>query len=331
MAVGHQTVPRIQFGHTDLQVSRICFGLWQAGGDWGTVDEHGITTAVERALALGINFFDTAQAYGFGASETLLGRALRERITYHRDTVVIATKGGLRKEGAQLVRDASPAWLRQGIEASLKALSTDYVDLYQLHWPDANTPVEETAETLESFVREGKARFIGLSNFDVPQMEAFARTRRIDALQPPYDMFRREIEREILPYCKSHDIGVLVYGPLAHGILAGTMTTQTRFASDDWRSKSATFTGPGFERNLAVVEQLKEAARSLGVTLPQLAVAWVLANPAVHVAIVGARDAGHLEETARGASIRLTQKTMDRIERILAEAEPQRRPSPESV
>jgi aryl-alcohol dehydrogenase-like predicted oxidoreductase len=174
-----------QLGRTDLNVSRICFGTWSFGGDWGSVQEAESTAAVRRALELGINFFDTAQAYGFGASESLLGNTLRPEIQSRRHELVLATKGGLRKEGDRLVRDASPGWLRHGVESSLRYLGTDYIDLYQVHWPDPATPFAETAAALDAMVREGKIRYVGVSNFDVQQINAFARTRRVDALQPP--------------------------------------------------------------------------------------------------------------------------------------------------
>src|SRR5438445_12129302 len=189
-----------QFGRTLLQVSKISYGTWQFGGDWGHVErkqwDAGKTT-VRKALELGINFFDTAQAYGFGLAERLLGEALQPELSSHRDTIVLATKGGLRMEGDTLLRDASTHWLRQGVEQSLRNLGVDYIDLYQVHWPDPKTPIEATASALDQLVREGKIRYVGVSNYNVAQMQAFERTRKLDALQPPYSLFRREIEQEI--------------------------------------------------------------------------------------------------------------------------------------
>src|SRR4051812_5916155 len=260
-------------GRTDLRVSRVCFGTWSFGGDWGTVDVTQNRAAIRRALDLGINCFDTAQAYGWGASESALAEALGPELREHRQGVVLATKGGLRREGEALVRDASPAWLRQGLEASLRHLGTDYVDLYQVHWPDPHTPFEETARVLDEFVREGKVRYVGVSNYDVADMEAFQRGRKLDALQPPYPLFRRDAEREILPYCVRHGIGVLVYGPMAHGLLTGRMTAETRFPPDDWRGHYALFEGETFRRELAVVGDLERFAADLGWTVAQLAIA----------------------------------------------------------
>src|ERR1700688_2505778 len=253
-----------EFGTTGLTVSRVCCGTWQAGGEWGSVDENQIASAIRAAREEGINFFDTAQGYGFGASERLLGRALAGDARNRRDEIVIATKGGLRMQGDRLVRDASPAWLRAGVESSLKALGTDYIDLYQVHWPDPATPIHETATALDALVREGKIRFVGGSHLDVVQIAEFCESRKIDALQPLYHLFRRDVQREILPYCKAHGIGVLIYGPLAHGLLSGTMTEQTRFAPDDWRSKSSVFRGEGFAKNLRVVSALNAFAVTRG-------------------------------------------------------------------
>src|SRR6266581_1748834 len=306
-----------QFGRTVLQVSKISYGTWQFGGDWGHVEreqrEEGKTT-VRRALELGINFFDTAQAYGFGLSERMLGEALQPELRSQRDKIMLATKGGLRMEGDTLLRDASARWLRQGAEQSLRHLGVDYIDLYQVHWPDPHTPIEETAEALDQLVHEGKIRYVGVSNYNAEHMKAFEQTRKLDALQPPYSLFRRDIEQDILPYTQEHGIGVLVYGPLAHGLLAGAFTPQTTFTADDWRSKSEIFHGEIFQRNLGVVEQLKHVAEREGMTMAQLAIAWVLARgkpqPAVDVAIVGARTPAQLEQIAPAGEIHLSQETL---------------------
>jgi aryl-alcohol dehydrogenase-like predicted oxidoreductase len=320
-----------QFGTTSLYVSRICFGTWQAGGDWGSVDENEIVSAIRAAREVGINFFDTAQAYGFGVSERLLGKALADDVRSRRDEIVIATKGGLRMDGGRLLRDASPAWLRAGVESSLKALRTDYIDLYQVHWPDPATPIHETATALDALVREGKIHFVGVSNFDVAQMAEFGKTRKLDALQPPYDLFRRDVEREILPYCKAHGIGVLVYGPLAHGLLSGSMNEHTTFAPDDWRSKSSLFQGEQFAKNLDAVSALKAFAAKRGVSVAQLAIAWTLANPAVDVAIVGVRNPRHVGELAGASRVALTPEDLREIDTIVAAAVPTGGPSPEGM
>jgi aryl-alcohol dehydrogenase-like predicted oxidoreductase len=164
-----------QLGHTSLRVSAICYGTWQFGGDWGSFEANEPQAAIRQALDLGITFFDTAQAYGFGASERVLGQALQAELKAKRDTVVIATKGGLRKEGDTLLRDASAKWIRQGVEQSLRNLGVDHLDLYQVHWPDPRTPFDETARALDQLVQAGKVRYVGVSNFDVAQMREFGR------------------------------------------------------------------------------------------------------------------------------------------------------------
>lgn len=312
-------------------VSRIAFGNWSAGGDWGGVDRGAAIAAMREALDLGITLFDTARAYGFGAAEELLGEALGAEIRSSRESIVIATKGGLRKEGGVPVRDSSPTGLRRDLEASLRALGTDYVDLYQVHWPDPATPITTTAETLDTFVREGKVRYVGVSNYDAREMSAFQQIRRIDTLQPPYHLFRRDVEASILPFAQEHGIGVLVYGPMAHGLLSGRMTETTTFAPDDWRSKNDMFAGETFRRNLAIVRRLEALASERGVTVAQLAIAWTLANPAVDVAIVGARDPQQIRQTAPAAEIQFSQQDLARIEQILRDEVPVGGPAPEKM
>jgi hypothetical protein len=314
-------------GKSGLDVSRIAFGTWQLGGDWGPTDTVVAMEAIRRAAEKGVTFFDTAQAYGFGQSEQLLGAALRQ---LPREKLVIATKGGLRPAGTGLVRDGSARWIRQGVDASLQALGTEYIDLYQVHWPDPATPFEETAEALAKLIADGKIRHVGVSNFDVEQVEAFSATLPVETLQPPYHLFRRDIEADVLPYTAANGIGVLVYGPLAHGLLGGRLGPDTRFAPDDWRSKSAMFHGETYERNLRAVAALRQlATHELGLTLAQLAIGWTLANPAVHVAIVGTRDPDHVDEALAAAEIDLDAEAMQRINQIMADATPVSGPSPE--
>ena len=320
-----------RLGERGPRLSRIAFGNWSAGGDWGRVDHDAAIAATREALGLGITLFDTAHAYGFGAAEEMLGEALKPEIRSARDMVVIATKGGLRNDDGVTVRDSSPGALRRDLEASLRALGTDYVDLYQVHWPDPAVPIETTAETLDAFVREGLVRFVGVSNYDPQQMTRFQSVRPIDTLQPPYHLFRREIEATVLPFAREHGIGVLVYGPLAHGLLSGRMTEVTTFAADDWRSKSDLFVGEPFQRNLAVVRDLSEFAAKRNATVAQLAIAWTLANPAVDVAIVGARRPEQIRQTAAAANLRLAPEDMARIEMILQGEVAVGGPAPEAM
>jgi aryl-alcohol dehydrogenase-like predicted oxidoreductase len=322
----------VTLGMTGLEVTPIAFGTWQLGGDWGAFDEDEAVKAIRHARELGINFFDTAQAYGFGASERMLGRALRDELSTSRDDLVIATKGGLRiDERRGLVRDSSPAWLKHGVDESLGALGVDYIDLYQVHWPDPETPFAETAEALGDLVWEGKIRHVGVSNFGVAQMAEFARTRPVETLQPPYHLFRREAEADVLPYAHEHDIGVLVYGTLAHGLLTGAMSENTTFADDDWRSHSPLFEGETFERNLTTVGDLERFARDRDHTVSQLAIAWTLANPSVDVAIVGSRHASHIEDSVGALEMHLSAEDMTEIDSLMSGAVAVAGPSPEAM
>ena len=326
------TLNTVRLGMTDLHVPPIAFGTWQLGGEWGQFDEDEGIAAIRQARELGVNFFDTAQGYGFGASERVLGKALHDDLDSRRDEVVIATKGGLRMTDDGLVRDSSPAWLRRGVNSSLQALGVDHIDVYQVHWPDSQVPFAETAGALQELVDEGKIRHVGVSNFDAEQMAEFARTRPVETLQPPYDLFRRDIEAEVLPYCAEHDIGVLAYGPLAHGLLTGAMDENTTFSSDDWRSGAPFFKGDDFRRNLEVVRELEKFAREeLGVSVSRLAIAWTLANPAVDVAIVGARSPRHIEDSVAAAELSLSEADLERIDRIMAHAVPMSGPHPEMM
>jgi aryl-alcohol dehydrogenase-like predicted oxidoreductase len=317
-------------GRTGLKVSRIAFGTWQLGGEWGPTDEPAAIAAIRRAADQGVTLFDTAQAYGFGASERLLAKALTG---LDRSAMVIATKGGLRPGdlgGAN--RDSSPAWIRAGVESSLRALNTDYIDLYQVHWPDSAVPFAETADTLAKLVADGKIRHVGVSNFDAAQMAEFGETLPVETLQPPYHLFRRDIEAEILPYTAAHDIGVLVYGPLAHGLLTGKLSAKTTFAPDDWRGRSEMFTGAVFERNLRTVAELDKLAHDeLGASVDQLATAWTLANPAVQVAIIGTRQAAHIDAAVTAADLQLDTGMLGRIDDIMRSGQQTAGPSPDSI
>jgi aryl-alcohol dehydrogenase-like predicted oxidoreductase len=307
----------IELGKSGLHVSRICFGTWQFGGEWGAVERDEAIAAVRAAVDAGVTFFDTAQAYGFGKSEALLADALGADI--HRDDVVVATKGGLRPVGGGIERDASPAFLREGVEESLRHLGVEAIDLYQVHWPDRATPFEETAAALRELVDEGKVRHVGVSNFSPAEMEELSGTVEVETDQPPYNLFNRAIEEDVLPWCREHDIGLLVYGPLSHGLLSGRFDPST-LAEDDWRRGHEPFEGEVLERNLEAVERLTEFAEQRGHTLAQLAVAWVLAQPGVHVAITGARRPAHVEGIAPAADIELSADDLAEIDELTGAA-----------
>jgi aryl-alcohol dehydrogenase-like predicted oxidoreductase len=319
----------IRLGRTELAVSNIGLGTWSYGGDWGSVDVDAAARTINGAVDLGINFFDTAQAYGFGQAERILADALWSRV--RREDVVVATKGGLREEGDRTVRDASAGWLREGVEQSLRHLRTDYIDLYQVHWPDPRTPAAETGAALNQLVEEGKIRYVGVSNYDVAQLEQLRRFVKVDTIQPPYHLFRQEVDVDLRPYCADLGIGVLVYGALAHGLLSGAMTPDTSFAPDDWRSHSPDFAGDTFAANLAVVAELEAFAADRNLSLAELAVAWTLAHPAIQVAIMGARTPEHLHDSAAAADVKLEDDDLWEIDRIMTSAVPVRGPAPEGM
>ncbi len=321
----------VTLGRTGLAVSPLAFVTWQPGGDLGPADERAAVAAIEIARALGINFFDTGQAYAPGRSERWLGQALAAELRSAREQVVIAANGGLRTDGDHLVREANPAWLRKGVEASLDALGTDYVDLYQAPWPDPATPIGETASTLAELVGEGLIRHVGVSNYSPAQIEEFSAILPVETMQPPYNPFRRDIEAGLLAYAAGHDMGVLARGPLAQGLLGGTFTEATTFGPGDWRSHSPAFTGAGLARNLRVVAELRDFASRRGATIAQLAVAWVLAHPAVHVAIIRPRTPAHLAESLGAADLSLSQADLAEIDRIMAAAVPFGGPGPEGM
>lgn len=317
------------FGKTGLEVSRLALGTWEFSGAWGRFDEDRATAIVQRACDLGINFFDTAHEYGFGEAERILGGVIRGGVGRDRDELIIATKGGLRPTETGPVRDASPEWIRQDVESSLGALGMDYIDIYQVHWPDPGVPAAETAGAITELITEGKIRHAGVSNYGVEQVKEFSETLPVESVQPPYHMFRREIEADLLPYCAANNIGVLVYGPLAHGLLTGTVTPETEFSADDWRSRSPVFSGDDFLANLKIIEELRPVAHDLGVTLSQLAIAWALAQPGVDVAITGAQHIGYLQDSAGAADVTLTDTDVATIDEIIAAAVPVTGPYPE--
>jgi aryl-alcohol dehydrogenase-like predicted oxidoreductase len=218
------------------------------------------------------------------------------------------------------------------VDESLKALASDYIDLLQVHWPDPKTPLSETAGALAELVRAGKIRHVGVSNFDAEQMEEFSSTLPVETLQPPYHLFRRDIEASILPYTRAHDIGVLVYGPLAHGLLSGALTEGTRFPPGDWRDNSDVFKGETYRRNLRIVDALERFATvELGTTVSRLAIAWTLSNPAVQVAIVGTRNPSHVDDAIAAADLKLDEQALRRIDEIVSAEVAVGGPTPETT
>jgi aryl-alcohol dehydrogenase-like predicted oxidoreductase len=309
-----------RLGHRGPVVSRICLGTWAFGGNWGPLEPRAVERTIATARAAGVNFFDTAYSYGVGAAERILGKALRQELHRDRDAVVIATKVGLRIEGDRMRRDSSPAWLRDGLEGSLRRLGIDHVDVLYLHWPDPHTPFAESAEALRELVAEGKVRWVGASNFDADQLAELHAEIRVTAAQPAYHMLRRDAEDEVLPACRRGGIGVVAYSTLAHGLLAGSVTADRSFHRDDWRRTYPAFGGDSLERNLEVVCELNALARTLGTSLPVLAVGWALANEAVTVAAVGARGPDHLVGVVESAGLELSAERLAEIDMILERA-----------
>lgn len=308
-----------KLGNTDLEVSVLAFGCFAMGKWlWGNdVEDRETIDALRYALDNGVNFIDTADVYGFGHAESLLPKALEGR---PRDSVMIATKGGLVwDDEGNVTRDNSRKHLTEALHASLQRLKTDYIDLYQVHWPDPKTPVEETMEAMYDFWKAGKIRWIGVSNFDVPLLEASLAVAPVHCLQPQYNMLQRQIEADVLPFCREKGIAVIVYSPLAQGLLTGKFTKDTTFPEGDGRANRPLFQGELFLKSLEKVEKLKAFAAEHGRTVGQLAVAWALSTPGVHAALVGAKRPSQIAETLPGADWELTDEERAEIEKLLAD------------
>src|SRR3954462_11331228 len=292
------------FGRTGIDVSAVGYGCWEVAGGYGEVDESDFERAVGRALDLGINCFDTAEGYGMGASERALAQALGSR----RDEAIIVTKVGMNYKDKPNLRDSSRERVVASIDKSLKNLGTDYVDVYLVHWPDRLTPFEETMSALDDVVREGKVRFVGLSNFKLEEIEACMAVRRVDVVQYGWNMFDRRMQQEILPYCEAQGGGFMAYGSLAFGLLTGTFSEDHDFGGADWRARqgnmgaikmfSALFGQEKFRDNVHAVEELKGIATRYGKSLPQLALKWAISHRAVSTALVGCRTVAEVEDNA---------------------------------
>ncbi len=301
-----------QLGNSDLNVSVIGFGGWAAGKlFWGedVVDADSIA-AVHRALDLGINLFDTAPVYGEGHSERILAQALGPR----RQEVYLATKcGRLRSPDGKLYNDSRPEAIRAECEESLQRLQTDVIDLYQVHWPDESVAFEDTMAALLDLQREGKIRYIGVSNFNTDQMERMRNVGELTSLQPPYSLLARGIEAEILPYCRQHNLGVLAYSPMRRGLLTGKYRPGATFPATDSRSQDPMFQGERLARIVVAVDEMASMAAAHGKTPGQMAIAWVLSQPGVTAALCGAKRPHHIEESAGAAEWELDAGTCARL------------------
>ena len=279
---------------TSLKVSRVAIGTWAIGGwMWGGTDEAESVSTIRAALEHGINIIDTAPVYGFGRSEEIVGKAIAEG--HLRSRVLIATKAGLEWEGRRVFRNASRARILQEVEDSLRRLRTDYIDIYQVHWPDPLVTIEETAEAMHTLFEQGKIRAIGVSNFSVTQMERFRHVAPLHVLQPPYNLFERSIEVDVLPYCRKNRIATFGYGALCRGLLSGRMRQNTAFSGDDLRRTDPKFLEPRFTQYLAAVQRLDRLAQQrFGRHVIQLAIRWLL-DQGITTALWGARHPDQLE------------------------------------
>ncbi|MBV8775455.1 MAG: aldo/keto reductase [Deltaproteobacteria bacterium] len=313
-----------KFGQTGIQISEFGVGCWEIGGGYGSIEETEFIAAVNRALDLGVNSFDTAEAYGFGASEKSLAKALGGR----RKEAVITTKFGVGYPDAPNYRDSTRKRVNESIEKSLKNLNTDYVDVYLIHWPDRRTPFEETMRALDDLVKQGKVRAVGLSNFRLSEIKACMAARRVDVVQYCWNMFDRRMQQEIFPYCREQNIGVMAYGSLAYGMLTGTFTEEMTFDQTDWRSKRGRlgnlnlfqhlFDSDHYLKNLRAVEELKAMAQRYGKSLPQFALRWTLSNPVISTALVGCRNPREVEDNAGALGWSISDADMKEIDAIFA-------------
>ncbi|APZ43464.1 aldo/keto reductase [Acidihalobacter ferrooxydans] len=286
----------IKLDHADITVPRIGLGTWAIGGwMWGGTDDAQAVDTIVSALERGIGLIDTAPVYGFGHSEEIVGKALAQ--FGRRDEIILATKLGLAwDDQGRVRRDSSPARIRQEIEDSLRRLRTDYIDIYQVHWPDAAVPYEETAQTLDDLRRAGKIRAIGVSNYRPEQMEAFRAAAPLATDQPPYNLFEREIEADVQPYCTERGIGLIAYGALCRGLLSGRMRADRAFQGDDLRQHDPKFQQPRFGQYLNAVERLDAYAREhYGKRVIHLALRWLIDQPGVATALWGARHPEQLD------------------------------------
>lgn len=293
--------------------SRIALGTWAIGGSmWGGPDDANAARTIDKALDLGINVIDTAPVYGFGHSEEVIGRALEGK----RDKVILATKVGLNWQDGTVFRDSRPARIAQEIEDSLRRLRTDHIDLYQVHWPDPKTPLEDTARALEKLVKDGKVLALGVSNFSPAQMDEVRHVAPLATIQPPYNLFERESERDVLPYAIQHKLAVLAYGPLCRGLLSGRMTADRKFEGDDLRKSDPKFQQPRFGQYLQAVEELKAIAEKHGKTMLALAIRWVL-DRGPTIALWGARKPEQISGVDEAFGWTLDEADMKAIDAVL--------------
>lgn len=315
-----------RLGNSELQITPIGVGAWAMGGgdwafSWGPQEDQHSIAAIHAALDAGVNWIDTAPVYGLGHSEEVVGKALAGR---SNETLVFTKCSMTWDDKGEISRNLKAEGIRREVEGSLKRLKRDVIDLYQIHWPDPEPDIEEGWRTMAELQKEGKVRYIGVSNFNVAQMERVAKIAPVTSLQPNYNLLTRDIEREVLPYCRAHDIGVIVYSPMKSGLLSGKMTRE-RIASlppNDFRPRTVNFQEPLLSRNLQLVELLRNIGERHGRTPGEVAIAWTLHNPAVTGAIVGMRSADQAKEIVRAGDLRLSEEEVRNIEAFLGERAP---------
>jgi len=313
-------------GNSDLNITPVGYGAWAIGGSgwqfaWGSQDDNDSIAAIHRSLELGVNWIDTAAVYGLGHSEEVVAKALK---SWTGARPYIFTKCGLRWDSRGQVQKVLKAEsIRGEVEDSLRRLGVDVIDLYQIHWPpDPDSPeLEEGWQTMADLKREGKVRWIGVSNFNVQQLQRAAAIAPVTSLQPRYSLVHREVEGEILPFCERQGFGVIVYSPMASGLLTGAMTREriSELPKDDWRKGHADFNEPNLSRNLALVERVQQIAKHHGRSPGEIAIAWTLKNPAVTGAIVGARNAKQADGVMRAGDLNLSGDEVLEIAEFFAE------------
>lgn len=310
-----------KLGKFGPEITTIGLGTWALGGDnwqfsWGSQDDQDSLKAISKSLDMGINWIDTAAVYGLGHAEKLLGQALQGR----RQEVFVATKGGLAwNEKGNTYRDSSPANLRKECENSLQRLKTDYIDLYQIHWPDAKISFETSWAEMMKLKQEGKIRFAGVSNYNVKMLETCQQVGHVDSLQPPYNLVNRYVEKEILPWAAQNGTGVLAYSPAASGMLSGkySMAEVAALPENDWRKKhNHHFDEEQLAKIFSFVAELKIFAKQKDIQVFDLAIAWVLHHPAITAAIVGARNAQQAEQNILGSGVELSPNDLEQIDKI---------------
>jgi aryl-alcohol dehydrogenase-like predicted oxidoreductase len=322
-------LPTVPFGSTDMSITRVGFGAWAAGGGgwaygWGPQDDDASIRAIVHAVDRGVNWVDTASVYGLGHSEVVTGKALTA--IPQADRPYVFTKGGLKWDPARPMkgaeRVASAEFIRSNVEDSLRRLAVERIDLFQMHWPaEDGTPVEEYWEVFAQLLDAGKVRAIGLSNHSVDMLNAAEAVRHVDSLQPPLSLLNQAAAQDVIPWCAAHNTGVIVYSPMASGVLSGTWSQAkaASLADDDWRRHSANHAGEHLLANLELVEKLRPLAQARGVSVGAIAIAWTLSVPGVTGAIVGARSPAQVDGWVPAGELVLTEQEIAAIDAALAQ------------